>query len=146
MVPEPVPSSVVLEPKIPKPAKGKGSTLKIRQLWEGTVVQVFPDRFVATLTDMTDLGGPDEQAELEFASFEIPPDDEPLVKPGSVFYLVMGIQTTHSGQVITISSLQFRRLPTWTRRSLENAGARIATLKKWLKTEASEQPKVRENE
>jgi hypothetical protein len=82
---EAVPRSVALEPRVPTVAKGTGITLQIRQLWEGTVTEVLPQGFVATLRDRTKPSSPDEQAVFDFESFEVSEDDQPLVTPGSVF-------------------------------------------------------------
>jgi hypothetical protein len=133
-LPTPLPLSVTIEPKAPTFVKGKGSALKIRQWWEGTVTRVTEENFIATLVDKTNPAAPDEQAVFEFSSFEVPDDDKPLLKPGSVFYFVMGTQTTYSGQVISTSALEFRRLPKWTRRSLDVAQARASRLHEWLET------------
>lgn len=131
-VPTLMPRSVSLKPMEPTVVKGNGPTLQIRQLWEGTVTDVSAEGFVATLRDRTRPTNPDEQAAFEFESIEVQEDDKPLVKPGSVFYLMMGKETAHSGQVRTVSSVEFRRLPAWTRSSLDGATARAASLKEWF--------------
>jgi hypothetical protein len=144
-VPTPVPQSVTLGPPVPKVVKGNGPSLQIRQLWEGTVTYVSTDHFVATLTDKTQLTNPDEQATFEFASFEVPEDDKSLVKPGSVFYLMIGTTKALSGQIRNISALEFRRLPSWTRSSLETASVRASSLKKWFDSEKKEHSSSAEN-
>lgn len=129
------PCTVALEPPVPVVVSGTGSTLQIRQLWEGTVTEVRGEGFVATLNDRTKPCSPDEQAIFEFESFEVPTDDQPLVTPGSVFYWMMGTERTHSGQIRNVSSVEFRRLPFWTKRSLVNASERVAHLKEWFSSE-----------
>jgi hypothetical protein len=76
-----VPQKVALEPRLPKVVSA-GSNLQVRQLWEGTVVEIEDDGFIANLIDRTKPSNPEEQAKFEFQNFEVPDDDKPLVKPG----------------------------------------------------------------
>lgn len=50
--PVPLPR-VDLKPQIPIVVTGDGPTLQIRQLWEGTVIEIRDEGFVATLADKT---------------------------------------------------------------------------------------------
>jgi hypothetical protein len=95
--------------------------LETRQLWEGTVIRVLNDTFVAILKDKTESKNPDEQVTFEFS--EISREDRPLVKPGSSFYWTIGSKRT-AGQLENVSIVQFRRLPVWTRNALVNAETR----------------------
>ncbi len=90
---------------------------------------------MATLSDRTRPSSPDEQAIFEFGSFEVPDDDQPLVTPGSVFYWMMGTERTRSGQVKNVSTVEFRRLPIWTKSSLASAATKAAHLKEWFASE-----------
>jgi hypothetical protein len=91
---------------------GRGSVLRTRQLWEGTVTEIRDGGFVARLADLTNARNPDEQAVFETA--EVSQDDRHLVRPGSAFYLVIGTEQTPGGTRKNVSIIQFRRLPAWT--------------------------------
>ena len=65
--------SLAVRPSVPLLSKGSGPTLQIRQLWEGTVIEVRDGQFVATLNDKTSPSNPDEQAVFECS--EISRDD-----------------------------------------------------------------------
>jgi hypothetical protein len=106
---------------------GQGPTLQTRQLWEGTVTEVRDNEFVATLADVTNPENPDEQ--VEFTYDEVSEDDRQLVRSGSPFYWVVGSERTPGGQLRNVSMVQFRRLPTWTRSSLEQDAARARTIR-----------------
>ncbi len=114
----------------------KGVTLQTRQLWDGTVTQVFSDGFLATLVDKTDPNNPDEEAMFEFG--EVQEDDIDFVSPGSAFYWTIGSERTPAGQIRTVSSLQFRRIPTWTHAALEQVADRVQRLKTAWASDKSE--------
>lgn len=125
-----VPRSVRVEPSIPEATKEKGSSLLIKQLWEGTVTEVSGETFIAVLNDKSRLSSPEEQ--VEFECVELREDDRPLVVPGSVFYWMIGTERTPSGQVRNISNIEFSRLPVWTRSSLKAALERGSRTDQWF--------------
>ena len=129
----PVPSAVAVRPPVPLVSKGSGPTLQIRQLWEGTVIDVRDGQFVATLSDKTSPSNPDEQAVFECS--EISFDDRHLVGPGSVFYWAIGTESTPAGQLRNVSSIEFRRVPAWTRSALQRAENRVSHLKELFQSE-----------
>jgi hypothetical protein len=71
------------------------------------------------LQDKTNPRNPDERVSFEFDRTEISPEDLPFINPGSSFYWIIGNERTAAGQVKNVSMLQFRRVPAWTRRKLE---------------------------
>jgi hypothetical protein len=109
-------SAAIATPITPQMVIGGGSTLRTRQLWEGTVTEVRENEFVATLADITNPENPDEQ--VEFTYDEVSQDDRKLVSSGSGFYCVDRSEQTPGGKEKNVSMVQFRRLPTWTRSSL----------------------------
>jgi hypothetical protein len=117
-----VPTRVSLPPRLRVSTKGRGPILQTSQLWEGTIREVRPGEFVATLSDRTNPSNPDEQAVFDFR--EISPEDHELAHPGSTFYWVIGREITIGGQLKNVSFLQFRRLPAWTNRALARAAER----------------------
>jgi hypothetical protein len=88
------------------------------QAWEGVVLEVMSDSFMARLVDLTNRGA-DEEAELPMN--EISDDDKTLVRPGAIFYWDIGYHTNYSGQRMRSSLIRFRRLPAWTQREIEAA-------------------------
>jgi hypothetical protein len=114
------PSNIAVRRKLTQSAVvGKGSSFRTHQLWEGTVTDVRPTAFVATLRDLTDSANPDEQAEFERS--EVSHDDRVLIAPGAAFYWVVGTELTRAGQKRNVSTLQFKRLPVWTDRAISRA-------------------------
>ena len=113
------------------PFKGNGTTPMLRpiteplednfvslQKWEGTVIEVMKDSFIARLQDLTQEG-PDEEA--EFSIEEVSEDDKHLVEPGAIFYWNIGYHDSRSGQRRRSSIIRFRRLPAWTKEDIETA-------------------------
>lgn len=114
------PREVAIEP--PPPAIFDGSTLRVRQLWEGTVTELRDGEFVALLADKTKSDNPDEEAVFGFS--EVAEADRNLIEPGSSFYWTIGYEQTPAGQLKHISVLQFRRFPRWSRNAISNATRR----------------------
>lgn len=88
------------------------------QKWEGSVLEVLKDSFIACLVDFTNEE-PDEEAEFSFE--EVPDADRSLVEPGAIFYWNIGYIDNISGQRIRVSIIRFRRLPVWRPEELEAA-------------------------
>lgn len=129
-----VPRSATVKPKVPD-AAGKGRSLQIKQLWEGTVTEVLDDTFEAVLTDKSRPDSPEEH--VQFESVELRADDRPLVSPGSVFYWMIGTERTPAGQVRNISNIEFSRLPVWTRSSLKAAEKKGSSAAEWFHANGS---------
>jgi len=118
-----VPKSVLLSnPPSGATAVRNVYSLKPKQTWEGTVIDVLDNCFRATLVDLTNRQNPDEEA--LFSLEEISEDDLPLVNIGSSFYWTIGNERTPAGQQKNTSIVQFRRIPFWTAASLEEAKKR----------------------
>jgi hypothetical protein len=88
------------------------------QKWQGIVIDVMDDAFLARLIDLTQKGT-DEEAEFSFD--EISEEDKPLIRSGAIFYWNIGYHTSYSGQRTRTSLLRFRRLPAWTQREIDAA-------------------------
>lgn len=99
------------------------SPFVLLQKWEGIVLELSRDSFVARLTD---LFGSSTEEEAEIAFEEIDPQDRELVRPGAVFYWSIGYDDKASGRE-RVSLIRFRRLPTWTEEELG-----------WVRREAEE--------
>ena len=95
-----------------------GGTSSSSERWEGIVLEVEDGTFRARLVDL-DRHAPDEDAEIYWS--EVSDEDRDLVEPGAVFYWSIGYYTDRMGQRMRRSLVRFRRLPTWTKRELEDA-------------------------
>jgi hypothetical protein len=87
--------------------------------WEGTVVKVTGDKFVARLTDLNGAESPEKRATISID--QISESDQMLVLAGAVFYWTIGYRVEEHGQKSLVSTIRFRRLPTWTRSEIERA-------------------------
>jgi hypothetical protein len=86
--------------------------------WEGVVLSVGVDYFVARLIDLTEAH-PDEEA--EFDMLDVSDADRALLSSGASFYWVLGYHTKANGQRVRESVLRFRRLPAWTAQDIDEA-------------------------
>ena len=98
--------------------KPRQSAFVSLQKWEGVVLEVQDDAFLARLVDLTHPG-PDEEA--EFPLDEISEEDRPLVRPGAIFYWNIGYHDSSGGQRKRDTMIRFRRLPAWRREEIEAA-------------------------
>ena len=96
------------------------------QKWEGVVLEVKEDSFLARLIDLTEEG-PDEEA--EFPLEEVPGGDKQLIKPGAIFYWNIGYHDTSSGQRIRSSMIRFRRLPVWQKTEIDDTKRKAKQLR-----------------
>lgn len=78
------------------------------QSWEGIVLSVSENTFIARLNDLTE-GGTDEIGEFDMD--DISPDDLVLLAEGAVFYWSVG-HYMENGQSVKRSDLRFQRLIT----------------------------------
>ncbi len=88
--------------------------------WEGVVLEVTNETFIARLTDIHS-GRPDEIA--EFHKSDLSGSDLELLEPEAIFYWFVGYNDNRSGQRARSSILRFRRLPAWTPEEDEQARA-----------------------
>jgi len=88
------------------------------QKWEGVVVDVQPEAFLARVSDLTHQNM-DEEAELPIA--EVSEADRALVREGAVFYWTIGYLDDRYGQRQRASRIRFRRLPAWTDEEIDSA-------------------------
>ncbi len=102
-------------------SKGAVSALLTKQFWEGTVVAVHAEDFVAVVKDHTNPQNPDE--EVVIGLDEVSPPDHQLVAPGAAFYWFIGAEITPAKQQKNVSLILFRRMPRWTARTLARATA-----------------------
>jgi len=90
---------------------------KVLQQFECIVTDVLEDVVVAELMDLTDPSRPNEIAEIPFS--DIPSSDHALIMPGSVFYWILGFETSVGGQRNRVSEIRVRRTPKWSENDIE---------------------------
>lgn len=89
--------------------------------WQGYVMSVDGEFFHARLAD--DLGrNPDEDAEIFIR--EISEGDRDLLKPGAIFYWIVGYRDKLGGGRTRESVIRMQRLPAWTEEEIAEAGRR----------------------
>ncbi len=120
-----IPPQLFLEP-FPPPSFT--DSFKAIQKWEGYVIEVYEETFLARLIPI--LGeGADQEAEIYIE--EVEPVDQVLIEPGAVFYWSIGYLDKPSGRHRD-SYIRFRRLPAWTRRELKAAREKAKMLQELL--------------
>lgn len=102
------------------------SSFRMLQQWEGKVVTVSKDIFVAIISNRTNPENPQEEVEIELS--EISQDDISLVKPGSFFYWAVGYEDAPGIPRQRVSRIRFRRLPGWTTQEIKRAKQRASKL------------------
>ena len=86
--------------------------------WEGVVIEVLEDSFIARLVDIDD---PSQSEEAEILNTAVSDQsDIELIVPGAIFFWSIGrrIKGRRSEQV---SLIQFRRLPVWSKREIQQS-------------------------
>lgn len=95
---------------------------KVLQQFEGTVTQITQDGFCADLYDLTDVERPVEVAEIMLDEFSA--EDRTLIDAGSIFYWIVGIETSPAGQIRRVSEMRLRRNPSWSKRDINRVKAK----------------------
>ncbi len=113
---------------VPRELSSPKISFRELESWEGTVTSVLDDGFVATIT--SSINGMPEEAEFDLD--EITEFDRDLLAPGAVFYWTIGYRRTFGEPLRRTSTLMFRRLPAYSRRSLTEAREAARQLKERL--------------
>ena len=101
--PVPVPSGAFVRPVQRTLNQGKRAALLTQQLWEGTVVGVEKNEFVAVVNDKTEPSNPEEEVSFDLA--DVSEQDRSLVQIGASFYWLIGRERTPAGTIRNISAL-----------------------------------------
>ena len=104
---------------IPTIADDFPRSFQLLQKWEGKVIAVMEDSFVAEVTDKTTLSNDEEEMEINIR--EVPPDDLHLLRPGSFFYWSRGYEDGRGVPRQRVSRIRFQRLPGLTIRDIDRA-------------------------
>lgn len=102
------------------------SPFRMLQQWEGKVVTVSRDTFVAIISDRTNPENPEEEVEIELS--EISQNDIGLIRPGSFFYWAVGYEDAPGIPRQRVSRIRFRRLPGWTAQEIKRAKQKASQL------------------
>jgi len=94
----------------PPPPVRPGATLHALQEWEGYVVEIEDDEFVARLIDLT-AGRSYESEEATIPLSELSGDDASRMVLGSIFRWVIGYECSPEGTRKRVSQIVFRDLP-----------------------------------
>ena len=98
-------------------AAGSRSTLHALQEWEGYVLEIHGDEFVARLVDLTaEASHEEEEATIPVA--ELSATDAAALREGGIFRWVIGYQFDPSGTKKRVSQIVFRDLPRLTARDI----------------------------
>ncbi len=98
------------------PVTGRNYAL---QEWEGCVLEVKDDMFIADLKDITNADNVHEQA--DFLIEDLRKDDLILLRPGAIFRWIIGYDIAKDGGKRRFSQIVFRRLPQWTKNEIDQA-------------------------
>ncbi len=109
-------SRIVALPE-PGPRLAPSATLHALQEWEGYVVEIGEDEFVARLVDLT-AGRSFETEEATIPMEEISEDDAGKLREGDIFRWVIGYERSPSGTK-RVSQIVFRDLPRMTAADFE---------------------------
>jgi hypothetical protein len=108
------------------PQPPRTSSLRPSQEWEGKVVRVEDDAFVALLYDKTNRENPTEEVRLDAS--DISDDQWSTVRPGAIFYWTIGREKSPAGQIRNISEIVFQRSPRWTVKMIQSSKERARSL------------------
>ena len=114
------------KPLVDLPPKPIREFFDVRQKWEGYVLEVGEDSFLARLIP---LKGDETELEAEIVLEEIDLEDRDLLEAGAVFYWNIGYLDRPDGRR-SVSQIRFRRLPAWTKHEQEKAQEEASRLMK----------------
>lgn len=103
---------------------------RVDAAFDGTILEVGRESFIARLVNKLDPI--DVQEDAEFAFSEIPRADRSLIAPGAMFYWFIGRTEKLHGQQSNSSLIRFRRLPVWLESDLTAAQIRASFLRALL--------------
>lgn len=90
------------------------------QEWEGFVLEIGEETFLARLTDIT-AGNRVADEQAEFLIDDLEDDDRRRIAVGGIFRWVIGYQRALGGTKKRVSHVVFRRAPQWTVEDLQIA-------------------------
>jgi hypothetical protein len=118
--------SVKVRVFVPQSVQPEDRVFHLFQLWEGKVIRVGDEDFTAILMDKSSPDNPEEEVVID--RLEVPKDDQPLLRPGAIFYWSIGYEDEPGRPRRRVSQIRLRRLPGWTKRELARAKHKAAQL------------------
>ena len=109
------------------PGRAPQRLFRVLQQWEGVVSEVADDTMWADLYDLTDRSNPLEVVEIPLEEIDVA--DQPLLRPGSVFYWCIGYDDTSGGRR-RVSEIRVRRTPEWSQHTIDSMNAKASELLK----------------
>jgi hypothetical protein len=107
------------------------ASFRMLQEWDGYILSIGSDAFVARLTDLTSKGQQDaQQVEIRFE--ELDDDSKARLAVGRYFRWAIGYERSRSGQKTRVSRIAIRQLPAWTASQLAQAEKEAARLSREL--------------
>ena len=103
----------------PQPQPPRTSTFHALQEWEGYVLEIGAEQFMARLIDLT-AGAEHEEEEADIPLDEISDEDSAKMRPGSIFRWVIGYERSVAGTKRRVSQIVFRDLPAITKTDLRD--------------------------
>jgi hypothetical protein len=97
----------------------------VLQKWEGYVIDIFEETFLARLVP---IEGEGSEQEAEIFIEEVGEEDRAMIVPGAVFYWSIGYLDRPSGRQST-SLIRFQRMPAWTTSEIKAAQKNLSQLK-----------------
>ena len=107
------------------------------QEWDGYVVEIYDDVFVARITDLTQVG-PEDAQEVEIPIEELSDRNRQILEINRLFRWSIGYERTRGGQRKRVSKMIFRDLPAWTKKEIEDDRAKSINLLENIKWEKSD--------
>ncbi len=104
----------------PRHASEPRAALQVLQEWEGYVVEMRSDEFVARLVDLT-AGSTHEEEEAVIPLATVSHGDVDTIAIGSIFRWVIGYERAEAGTKKLVSRIVFRDLPRMTERDFREA-------------------------
>jgi hypothetical protein len=114
--------------RIPAQLRSAGRFIPLARR-EGVVAEVRRDEFDARLTDIM---GDEEDVSITFPKDDLSADDTGLLKPGAVFYWIVGYVENPTGQRSRTAEIKFRRLPARRPRDMVRAKAEAESIRREL--------------
>jgi len=111
-------SAVVIGPSTT--SKSLVASFTALQEWDGYVVSIGSETFIARLTDVTSKGGVDSE-EVEIPLHDLSDSAAARLSEGSLFRWSIGYERTMGGQKTRVSRIIMRLLPRWQASEMERA-------------------------
>lgn len=111
----------------------------ILQKFDGTVLSVLDDAFIAKLIDRTS-SAPEEITEIPFT--KIRSRDQGLIKPGAMFRWVIGYRPNANNKSLFLSIIRFQRLPAWTPVDIKYAKQKTESFLSFIDLKRANNPSI----